>query len=60
MIFVSISVALMQFSLIGAVFYAVATNEGGEYGHGFDGSLVLFYVKIPCAVALHFFLFPRA
>lgn len=50
----------MQFLLIAAVLYAVITNEGGEYSNTFQPSLMLFYVKLPCSVALHFFLFPRA
>ena len=60
MIYQSLTIAIVQFLLIAAVFYAVTTNEGGEYSNTFQPSLMLFYVKMPCSVALHFFLFPRA
>ena len=42
-----------------AILWAIEVNEGGEYGHGFEGSWVTFYIKIPCSIALHFFLTPK-
>ena len=45
--------------MMAAVLWAIVTNEGGEYGHPFESSWMLFYVKIPCAMALHFFLTPK-
>ena len=43
----------IEYSMLAAIFYAVITNEAGEYGNKFPHSLMLFLVKIPCAMALH-------
>lgn len=45
--------------MIFAMYYAIVTNEGGEYGNKFPHSLALFAVKIPCSLALHLELYPE-
>jgi hypothetical protein len=39
--------------------YAIITDEGGAYTPQVASSFALFYVKFPCAVALHFVLYPQ-
>ena len=38
---------------------AIIENEGGEYGRVYAGSVWVLYVKLPCALALHFYLYPE-
>ena len=44
---------------MGSMLWAIEANEGNEYGHGFEGTWILFYVKIPASISLHFFLTPK-
>jgi hypothetical protein len=39
--------------------YAIITDEGGAFTPLVAGNFALFYVKFPCAVALHLVLFPQ-
>lgn len=39
--------------------YAIITDEGGAYTPQVASNFALFYVKFPCAVALHFVLYPQ-
>jgi len=59
MIYQTITVTLIQCIMMAAILWAIETNEGGEYGHGFEGTWATFYVKIPCAIALHLFITPK-
>ena len=38
---------------------AMLDNEGGEYSMAYAGSVWVLYVKFPCAIALHFYLYPE-
>lgn len=59
MLYSSIWVSLIQFGMMGCVFYAISTNENGEYGQGYAHSFMLFLVKFPCALALHLYIYPE-
>jgi len=39
--------------------YAIYRNEGGEYGLKFKPELMLYVIKLPCAIALHLVLYPQ-
>ena len=39
--------------------YAIVTNENGDYTPSLAHSFAVFYIKFPCAIALHFCLYPE-
>lgn len=38
---------------------ALRENENNEYSRDYAGSVWVLYVKLPCALALHFYLYPE-
>ena len=48
---------IIQLALIGAIYYAITTNENNDYQNKFAHSIMLFVVKFPCAIALHLMLY---
>ena len=38
---------------------AIIEDEGGEYSRVYAGSIWVLYVKLPCALALHLYLYPE-
>jgi hypothetical protein len=59
MLYASIITALQQLAMMTTIVYAMMTNEESEYNAYFAHSFALFYVKFPCCVALHFYLYPE-
>jgi hypothetical protein len=58
MLYASVSVALLQLSMLACLLYSFVYNEENQYQSTFSHSMALFYVKLPCCVALHFEVFP--
>mgnify|MGYP000709678523 CR=1 FL=1 len=46
-------------TMLGASLFAIDTDEGGIYTPYLAHSHALWLVKLPCAVALHFALYPQ-
>lgn len=59
MLYASIITAMQQLAMMICIVYAMMTNEENQYNAYFAHSFALFYVKFPCCVALHFFLYPE-
>ena len=51
-------VAFVVISMLGCMNYAIITNENFDYTPSVSHSFAVFYIKFPCAIALHFFLYP--
>lgn len=52
-------VAFVVISMLTCMNYAIMTNENGDYTHSISHSFAVFYIKFPCAIALHFYLYPE-
>lgn len=39
--------------------FAITSNENGLYTPALSHSFAVFYIKFPCAIALHFYLYPE-
>mmetsp|Transcript_12167 Transcript_12167/g.20511 ORF Transcript_12167/g.20511 Transcript_12167/m.20511 type:complete len:217 (-) Transcript_12167:89-739(-) len=59
MLYSTLLVALVVTIMLTCMMYAIVTNEAGEYTPAFSHSFAVFIVKLPCAVALHFALYPE-
>jgi hypothetical protein len=46
-------------ALLLSMLYAMITNENGDYTKNIAHSYAVFFVKFPCAMALHFVLYPE-
>jgi len=52
-------VAFVVISMLFCMNYAILTNENGDYTPSLSHSFAVFYIKFPCAIALHFCLYPE-
>ena len=52
-------VGLVVMSMLGCMLYAMMTNEGGGYTMVHNHNFMVFIIKFPCAIALHFYLYPE-
>ena len=59
LIYATVWITVTQAFMLWAMFYAIKTDENGEYTKIFPENFALFLVKIPCACALHFGLHPE-
>lgn len=59
MLFSTIVIVLVSTSMLVCIQIAMINNEGGEYGFGESHNFALFFIKFPCAVALHLMLYPE-
>lgn len=41
------------------MFISIVSNENGRYTNEFSHSFAVFYLKFPCAIALHLMLYPE-
>jgi hypothetical protein len=55
----AILVAFVVISMLLCMNYAILTNENGDYTPSLSHSFAVFYIKFPCAIALHFYLYPE-
>ena len=53
-LYLSLSVALFQISMMICMAYSLIVDENNEFINKFPDSMALFYVKIPCCIALHY------
>ncbi len=56
--YVSLQVVLFQISMMLCLGYALFVDENKEFDHVFPNSMALFYVKLPCCIALHYSIQP--
>jgi len=59
MLYSTLLVAMVVMAMLAAMLWAIASNENGDYAAELAHSSVVFYVKFPCAVALHLVLYPE-
>lgn len=52
-------VGFVVISMLVCMNYAIITNENGDYTPSLSHSFAVFYIKFPCAIALHFYLYPE-
>ena len=50
---------MVVISMLVCMNYAILTNENGDYTPCLSHSFAVFYIKFPCAIALHFCLYPE-
>lgn len=55
----ALTIQLTTFAMLGMVFYAIFTNEGGRFTPTYPKNFPLFLVKIACVMALHFVIYPE-
>ena len=59
MVFSSILIVLVTAAMLICMLTAMINNENGDYGFDVSHSFPLFFIKIPCALALHLMLYPE-
>ena len=59
MLYSCILVQTVVVAMLVCMLYAMWTNENGDYTPNIAHSYAVWIVKFPCAVALHFFLYPE-
>lgn len=52
------TVNFVIFGMLAMVIWAIVIDEGGDYKACINTTFPLFFVKWPCAVALHFAMYP--
>ena len=57
--YAALLVAGVVISMLSCMNYAIVTNENGDYTPSLAHSFAVFYIKFPCAIALHFCLYPE-
>jgi len=59
MLYSALVVAAVVLGMLISMLLAIIYNENGDFSAELSTSVVVFYVKFPCAVALHFVLYPE-
>jgi hypothetical protein len=59
MLYSALSVQLIVYLMLFCMVSSIAENEQGRYTNEFSHSFAVFYIKFPCAIALHLMLYPE-
>jgi hypothetical protein len=59
MLYSALTVQLIVILMLVCMMTSIVTNEMGRYDNQFSHSFAVFYIKIPCALALHLVLYPE-
>jgi hypothetical protein len=59
MLFSAVFVQLVVIIMLCCMLFAIFTDEAGEYTPNIAHSYAVWIVKFPCAIALHFYLYPE-
>jgi hypothetical protein len=59
MLYSALTVQLIVVLMLICMLTSIVTNEKGRYSNHFSHSFAVFYIKIPCALALHLVLYPE-
>lgn len=59
MLYACLTVHLIVYIMLGCTIYAMQIDEDGEYTPKISTNFAVWLVKLPCAAALHFLLYPE-
>ena len=59
MVYSTVVIVLVTVTMLSCILIAMIINEGGEYGFSESHNFALFFIKFPCALALHLMLYPE-